>query len=324
MDNYKKLLAQYLLYQENHTLEGAPDELYDPANYILSLGGKRVRPLLALLGYQLTSSDITPALPLAHAVEVFHNFTLMHDDIMDNADVRRGQPTVHLKWNPSIAILSGDMMLVKAYQFLTSLNCEPTIKNQIIEEFGLMAEAVCVGQQWDMNFEGLSDVTESNYLSMIEGKTSVLLAFSLKSGGMLAGLPETDTDSLYQYGLNIGLAFQVMDDYLDTFGNKDNFGKRIGGDIIENKKTLLWIEAKKRATESQSKQLASWYLSTEDSNEKIEAVTSLYKELKVDDYAKDLMMQYFEKASTILIDLENRYDVSNLRSLATDLNTRTS
>lgn len=324
MVNYKELLERYLSYQHENVLKGTPAELYDPANYILQLGGKRIRPLLALLGYQLAKPDITTALPLAHAVEVFHNFTLMHDDIMDNADVRRGKPTAHIKWNPSIAILSGDMMLVKAYQYLTALSCDSAVKNEIIREFGEMAEAVCVGQQWDMNFEESDDVSEKDYLSMIEGKTSVLLAFSLKAGGMLAGLPQNDTQTLYSYGLNIGMAFQVMDDFLDTFGNQDNFGKRIGGDIIENKKTLLWIEAKKRASKQQASELAIWYLSKEDSQEKIHAVTEMYQTLKVDEYAKSKMMYYFTSANANLAELEAAYDISNLKALATDLNTRTS
>ncbi|MBO6517053.1 MAG: polyprenyl synthetase family protein, partial [Bacteroidia bacterium] len=218
MKNYKELLKDYTSYSAGISFEGQPSELYEPANYILSLGGKRVRPLMVLLGYQLFDQSIQKAMPLAHAVEVFHNFTLMHDDIMDHAEVRRGKPTVHKKWNENIAILSGDLMLVKAYRILSDLDADTGLKTKLIQDFSQMAEEVCVGQQFDMNFETVSDITEEEYIRMIELKTSVLLAFSLQAGGMLAGADQETTNALYAYGLNIGLAFQVMDDYLDTFG----------------------------------------------------------------------------------------------------------
>lgn len=319
MTTYTNFLKQYLDYVQDNPFKGAPDELYDPANYILQLGGKRVRPLLVLLGYNLIANDVTKALPLANAVEVFHNFTLMHDDIMDNADVRRGEPTVHVKWNPNIAILSGDLMLVKAYQVLNNLNTDLVTKNQIIDGFGKMAEAVCVGQQFDMNFETQESVTESDYLSMIEGKTSVLLAYSLEAGGQLAGAEKMITDALYQYGLNIGLAFQVMDDYLDTFGDQASFGKRIGGDILENKKTLLWIEARKRANPNQLKTLNQWYEQTIDSQEKIDAVTLLFRTLEVDKYAEHIMNQFSVKASKYLDLIREHYNTEMIESLASDL-----
>lgn len=322
MTPYKTVLKQYLTYADNHTFIGKPDELYDPANYILRLGGKRIRPLLALLGYQLVKPEIEKALPLAHAVEVFHNFTLMHDDIMDNASVRRGDPTVHMKWDTNIAILSGDMMLVKAYQLLNGLDIDAETKSAVIEAFGKMAEAVCVGQQYDMNFEKRNNVTETDYLEMIEGKTSVLLAFSLQAGGMLAGIEPQLEDDLYAYGLNIGLAFQVMDDYLDTFGDQASFGKRIGGDILENKKTLLLIEAQKRCTPMQLEELQHWYSQTIDSTAKIDAVTALFKTLEVDVYAKEKMQSFFEKANSNLHNVQRQYDTSALEALASDLNAR--
>lgn len=322
MTTYTNFLKQYLDYVQDNPFKGAPDELYDPANYILQLGGKRVRPLLVLLGYNLIANDVTKALPLANAVEVFHNFTLMHDDIMDNADVRRGEPTVHVKWNPNIAILSGDLMLVKAYQMLNNLQTDLETKTQITDGFGKMAEEVCVGQQFDMNFETQETVNESDYLAMIEGKTSVLLAFSLEAGGQLGGANKTVTDALYQYGLNIGLAFQVMDDYLDTFGDQASFGKRIGGDILENKKTLLWIEARKRAQPDQLKSLDEWYGKTIDSQEKIDAVTLLFRTLEVDKYAEQMMHQFSTKASNYLDIIRQQYNTELIESLASDLMTR--
>lgn len=322
MISYKTILGQYLSFASDAQFVGKPDELYDPANYILGLGGKRVRPLLALLGYQLVKPDIENAMSLAHAVEVFHNFTLMHDDIMDNADVRRGKPTVHVKWDSSIAILSGDLMLVKAYQLLNNLKTDAKTRTAIIEAFGDMAESVCVGQQYDMNFEKLDVVTEADYLHMIEGKTSVLLAFSLQAGGMLAGIDPALEADLYAYGLNVGLAFQVMDDYLDTFGNQESFGKRIGGDILENKKTLLWIEAQKRCNVEQLDVLNQWFSQTIDSEEKIKAVTSLFKTLEVDTYAKQKMQYFFEKANAHLANIKTQYDTSAIEELANDLNAR--
>ncbi|MFT5723441.1 MAG: geranylgeranyl diphosphate synthase type II [Bacteroidia bacterium] len=324
MTSYQDLLKIYLKHLSEHQFEGAPDELYDPANYILGLGGKRVRPLLALIGYELGQKDLNTALPLAHAVEVFHNFTLMHDDIMDNADVRRGHPTVHQKWNTNIAILSGDLMLVKAYQLLNKLETDDGTKSSIIEAFGQMAEAVCVGQQYDMNFETLDNVSESSYIRMIECKTSVLLAFSLKAGGMLAGIDKSMETHLYDYGLNVGLAFQIMDDYLDTFGDQDSFGKRIGGDILENKKTLLWIEAKKRCSPEQLSTLNHWINKTDAPETKISAVTQLYKDLEVDVYAQLKMQSYFNDAAKHLAKIKTHYDTTVLESLATDLNVRIS
>lgn len=319
---YQETLKAYLTYAEQHPFRGQPAELYDPTNYILQLGGKRVRPLLALLGHQLVKPIEQDAFKLAHAVEVFHNFTLMHDDIMDRADIRRGQPTVHVKWNQNIAILSGDLMLVKAYQLLNEIQTEAHQKDKIIGAFGKMAEAVCVGQQFDMNFETQTDVSEAAYLHMIEGKTSVLLAYSLMAGGMLAGIDERLEQDLYDYGLYIGLAFQVMDDYLDTFGNADNFGKRIGGDILENKKTLLWIEANKRCSPEQQKQLDHWYSQSVDSEAKIQEVTALFKSLGVDQYAKEKMQLYLNQASSHLQKLNAQYDTSSLEALANDLNVR--
>jgi geranylgeranyl diphosphate synthase type II len=324
METYKRGIQAYLDYQKQHPFQGKPAELYDPANYILSLGGKRIRPVLVLLGYGLYKDDIENAMPLAHAVEVFHNFTLMHDDIMDRADVRRGQATVHRKWNDNIAILSGDMMLVKAYEAILYLNTDEKTRVEISRSFSQMAEEVCIGQQFDMNFEDQSAVGKEEYLEMIKLKTSVLLAYSLKAGAALAGAPTEDQDVLYNYGLNIGLAFQVMDDYLDTFGDSASFGKKIGGDILENKKTLLWIEAQKRANKEQKEALNLWYATTVQSQTKIDEVTKLFKSLNVDQYAQNIMNQYFTEADNVLSLLSERIDTKILKELASDLKHRQS
>lgn len=324
MKSNTDLIKEYLGYLANNPLVGEPAELYDPANYILSLGGKRVRPLLVLLSYQLKENDIPKALPLAHAAEVFHNFTLMHDDIMDNANLRRNSDTVHVKWNTSIAILSGDMMLVKAYQIINQLDTTPEVKTRLMDRFGEMAEQVCVGQQHDMNFENADNVRAEDYIQMITGKTSVLLAFCLQAGAILAGLSEEVKDKLYSFGLNTGIAFQIMDDYLDTFGNASNFGKKIGGDILENKKTLLWIEAKKRCNSSQLETLNTWYSTTETSEAKITEVTQLFKEVEADKAIIDLMNQYRQLAHDDLEFVSKSYDVSNLIQLSEDLQQRVS
>ncbi len=324
MKQYKELLDAYLTYQSANPFKGKPNELYDPTNYILSLGGKRVRPLMVLLGFQLFDDQLDKALPLAHSVEVFHNFTLMHDDIMDQASVRRGKLTIHKRWNENIAILSGDLMLVKAYRILSEMDTETSIKQELTLGFGKMAEEVCVGQQFDMNFEVQSVVTEEEYLEMITLKTSVLLAYSLQAGSILGGADKSVSDELYLYGLNIGLAFQVMDDYLDTFGDAKTFGKKIGGDILENKKTLLLIEANKRANSDQLKELSNWFSITEESEEKIKAVTALYRKLDVDRYAEAKMDYFFEHANNRLANLPPDLNVMPLQKLAQDLQLRRS
>ncbi|MCB9261635.1 MAG: polyprenyl synthetase family protein [Flavobacteriales bacterium] len=323
MKNYKELLQIYLDYQRENPFEGMPDELYTPANYILELGGKRIRPILVLLAYQLFEKNVVKALPLAHAVEVFHNFTLMHDDIMDNADVRRGKPTVHKKWNQNVAILSGDVMLVKAYQLLEQLETSSEIKMLLMSEFGKMAEEVCVGQQMDMNFETAGIVSEEEYIEMIRLKTAVLLAFSLKAGAILAGASIGEGNLLYEFGIHTGLGFQVMDDYLDTFGNAETFGKKIGGDILENKKTLLWIAANRMAQNNQLAELREWYSSNEISEEKIKNVTALFKTLGVDKFAEDKMNHYFDKAENQIKQLTHLEGITPLMELTKMLQTRT-
>ncbi|PLX19439.1 MAG: isoprenyl synthetase, partial [Marinilabiliales bacterium] len=229
----------------NEKIGREPFSLYDPIKYTLESGGKRIRPVLVLMTCNLFSDKIEHALRPAIGLEIFHNFTLLHDDIMDHADIRRGNPTVHKKWNENAAILSGDAMFIKAYEYF--LDCQSTNFREILKIFNSTALEVCEGQQYDMEFEEKAIVTEAEYLRMIELKTSVLLAAALKIGALLGGANEKDADLLYQFGLNIGLAFQLQDDYLDVYGDVKVFGKKIGGDIVANKKTFMLIKAQEMA-----------------------------------------------------------------------------
>ncbi|MFT5642206.1 MAG: geranylgeranyl diphosphate synthase type II, partial [Cyclobacteriaceae bacterium] len=233
-----------------------PANLYDPISYILSLGGKRLRPTLVLLGYNLFKRDFESVLRPALAVEVFHNFTLMHDDIMDEAPLRRGKPTVHEKWNSTVGILSGDTMLVKAYDLL--LEVDDQYFKESVRLFNKTAVEVCEGQQIDMNFESRDDVSVSEYINMIRLKTAVLLGFSLQYGALLGGASEEERAHLYEVGVNMGLGFQLMDDLLDVYADQAKFGKQVGGDIVSNKKTFLLIEALELASDQQKVALNDW------------------------------------------------------------------
>lgn len=269
-----------------------PPELYEPIRYIMELGGKRMRPLLTLLSSSLFTDHWQPFIHPAIAVEVFHNFTLMHDDIMDAAPLRRGKPTVHVQWSNSAAILSGDVMLVAAYELLSNV---PDGKlRSVLKKFNRCAAEVCEGQQLDMNFEARTDVTEAAYLEMIRLKTAVLLGFSLELGGMLAGTTEQNCQLLYESGVSIGMGFQLKDDLLDVFGDAAKFGKQVGGDIIANKKTFLLIEALQRADGKQRERLDYWLQAKSfDPREKVEAVTDLYQQLGVRELTETKMNQYF-------------------------------
>ena len=237
MQNLEQL--QLLIEQELREINypNSPQQLYQPIEYVLGLGGKRMRPILVLMAHQLFNDDLTKAISPALAIEVFHNFTLLHDDIMDNAHLRRGKKTVHEKWNSNVAILSGDVMMIQTYQLM--LNVDSDILKDVLEVFSKAATEVCEGQQWDMDFETQSDVNISDYLKMIEYKTAVLLAVALQIGGITAGASLKEQNHLYEFGRNMGIAFQLKDDLLDAFGNPENFGKQVGGDIMKNKKTYL-------------------------------------------------------------------------------------
>lgn len=277
-----------------------PEGLYEPIAYVLSLGGKRIRPVFLLLAYQMLSgrTDLVP-MPAALGLETYHNYTLLHDDLMDRALVRRGQPTVHRKWNDNTAILSGDSMLVLAYQHL--LAC-PNITPAALECFTRTALEIGEGQQMDMNFELRTDVSEAEYLEMIRLKTSVLVACAMQLGGMLAGATPEAAQLLYRFGEEIGIAFQLQDDYLDCFGTAESFGKRIGGDILCNKKTYLAINAWQCATPQQRVQLEHWW-ATNDSAQadaKIAAVLALYRHVGVDTLCQTAINAYYTKAKAYL------------------------
>jgi geranylgeranyl diphosphate synthase type II len=271
-----------------------PAELYDPISYIMNLGGKRMRPLLTLMAAYLFGDDWRKALKPAVAVEVFHNFTLMHDDIMDQAPLRRGQPTVHEKWNHNIAILSGDVMLVNAYELL--LDVETPYLKKVLTRFNRTAADVCEGQQLDMNFETRWDVTEDEYIEMIKLKTSVLLGFALELGGIIAGAADVESELLREGGINIGLGFQLKDDLLDVYGDPAKFGKQVGGDIIANKKTFLLIEALQQSSGDLKAELIGWLSATEfDKQEKVQAVTAIYDQLGIRQLTEERINNYFTR-----------------------------
>jgi geranylgeranyl diphosphate synthase type II len=303
MQNPSQFADLYQEYLEHHPFEKAPKGLYLPADYIMGLGGKRLRPQLVLWGAHLHGGDEKVALPIAHAVEVFHNFTLVHDDIMDAADLRRGKPAVHKKYSLSTAILSGDVMLIKAYQFLQKSGVHHF--DQLIEAFNRIAIEVCEGQQMDMDFEEREDVSISEYLTMIELKTAALLGGSLLLGALGAGASEENGKLLDTFGRYMGVAFQIQDDYLDTFGDPKLFGKKVGGDIIQNKKTILYLKALEMADADQQTAINSWYSNTgQEEKEKVEAVTSLFRSIGVDAAILELQNSYINKAQEALKSLE--------------------
>ncbi len=280
-----------------------PQSLYDPINYTLSLGGKRIRPALLLLANDLFNGKPEKAINAALAIEVFHNFTLVHDDIMDNAPIRRGKPTVFKKWDVNTAILSGDVMLVEAYQLLAA--CEASVLPELLKLFNKTAVEVCEGQQYDMLFEKAADVTIDDYLKMIELKTAVLLGASLKMGAIIAGASKSDAKHFYEFGKNIGVAFQLMDDILDVYGNPEKFGKQVGGDILANKKTYLLLKTMELANGALRKELEfclnSKTLSPEN---KITRVKSIYNQLKIKEKSIDEMNHFYNTAIAHLDSIE--------------------
>jgi geranylgeranyl diphosphate synthase type II len=277
---------------DNSSYGNNPDELYEPIRYIMSLNGKRFRPLLTLLAASIYSDNWQDALKPAMAVEIFHNFTLMHDDIMDKAPLRRGKATVHEKWNANTAILSGDVMLIKAYDHL--LDITPEKLRQVLLRFNQTAAEVCEGQQLDMNFETRWDVTEDEYIEMIRLKTSVLLGFALELGGIVCGADSHATNLLYKAGESMGIGFQLKDDLLDVYGDPEKFGKQVGGDIISNKKTFLLIEALSKAEGAEKSELNKWIAQeTFDKNEKVRAVRNIYDKLVIRELTETKISEYF-------------------------------
>lgn len=300
-----------------------PRELYEPISYLMGVGGKRIRPLLTLLAYGLYKEDYQSILTPATAVEIFHNFTLMHDDIMDQAPLRRGKASVHEKWNHNTAILSGDVMLVRAYDML--LQVSPDKLPLCLQYFNKTAAEVCEGQQLDMNFEGRAKVSEQEYLEMIRLKTAVLLGFSLQYGAILAGATETDAQKLYDFGVNIGLGFQLKDDLLDVYADTDKFGKQVGGDIISNKKTYLIIKAEELATGGNAEALQYWGSAKHfGKEEKVKAVTSVYDSLGIKEITEVKMEDYFRKGFQQLsfIHAVHQDTLQELRVLTRDLISR--
>jgi len=276
---------------------GYPDSpalLYNPIEYIMGLGGKRIRPLLLLMSYQLFNEDIREAIPAAIGIELFHNFTLLHDDIMDNAPIRRGNKTVHEKWDTNTAILSGDVMMIQAYQLIAK--SENSVLQEVMDIFSKAAVTVCEGQQLDMNFETQSDVCLKDYMIMIEYKTAVLLAASLKIGAAIAGANEEEQNHLYEFGINMGIAFQLKDDLLDVFGAVDAFGKRLGGDILANKKTFLYLKSLQIADDITKSKLDFHYSNNDKSESKIKAVKDIFEDLEIQKHTINMMRSFYTKA----------------------------
>lgn len=277
-----------------------PMGLYEPVSYVLSLGGKRIRPVLMLMAYNLYKEDVESIFSQATGIEVYHNYTLLHDDLMDKADRRRGKPTVHKVWNENTAILSGDAMLVLAYQFMAE-GCPASLLKPVMDLFSQTALEICEGQQFDMDFETRDDVSEAEYLEMIRLKTSVLLAAALKVGALLGGASQKDADRLYDFGMNLGVAFQLKDDLLDVYGDTNVFGKNIGGDILCNKKTYLLIQAFRQASDAQRIELERWVKAEQfDPAEKVASVTALYDAIGVKTLCEQKIQAYTQRAEESL------------------------
>jgi len=271
----------------------SPDSLYEPIRYFLSIGGKRIRPILVLLATRLFGNKREDVINQALAVELFHNFTLVHDDIMDNAPLRRGIQTIHEKWNPSQAILSGDVLMIVAYQYLMRTHAQ--YYEALMTSFNKMAIEVCEGQQMDMDFENRSDVSIPEYIEMIRLKTSVLLGCALEIGAIISDASEADKKNIYDFGVNIGLAFQIQDDILDVYADADKFGKQVGGDIISNKKTWLYLTARRQANETQQAVFEA-QMNNDRHPEKVQIIRDLYDDLQVRQSAEAEMRGYYEQA----------------------------
>jgi len=308
----------------NDSLTQEPQTLYEPIRYILSLGGKRLRPILTLMSCSCFGEDHTKALDAAMAVEWFHNFSLIHDDIMDEAPLRRGKQTVHAKWGTNVGILSGDAMLIMAYRYFESY--EPELFRELACLFSKTAIEVCEGQQYDMDFETRDDVSILEYLKMIEFKTAVLVGAALKMGAIVARAPHDSQKHIYEFGRNLGIAFQLQDDYLDAFGNPENFGKQVGGDILANKKTYLYLKALELGSKEASDALKKWFANKEGNREgKVEAVKSLFIKTGSDNALKELIATYTQRAFNHLDAIEMKDEFKEkLREFGVNLMGRTS
>ena len=303
---YQDIVSEHFT---NLILKKEPNNLYEPIRYILSLGGKRLRPVLTLMATEVFDVDCNKALAAATAVEVFHNFSLIHDDIMDDAPLRRGNETVHEKWNINTGILSGDAMLILAYQYFEEY--QPRIFQDLAKLFSKTALEVCEGQQYDVDFETRDDVTITEYLKMIEYKTAVLVAAAMKMGAIVAETSDENANYIYDFGLNLGLAFQLQDDYLDAFGNPETFGKQVGGDIIENKKTYLYLKAIEFAKPEEREQLLHLFsIQPNENKDKIASVKDIFNETGASEATQKAIQEYtfraFETLEKIAITNEKK------------------
>ncbi len=299
MHSYQSLSQSFASHFNQNHFPQQPVNLYEPCDYFLQIGGKRIRPVLCLLGNELFGDIHQDSYNVATAIELFHNFTLIHDDMMDAASLRRGFTTVHTKYNSNIALLSGDVMLIRAYEYLNTIDV--AYSKRIFQIFSKTATEVCEGQQLDMDFEKSHEVSLSDYIKMISLKTSVLLAAALQMGAIIGGASEGNCNNLYQFGLNLGIAFQIQDDYLDAFGNPEKFGKEIGGDIKQNKKTFLFLHALEVANDEQKKQIEK--LINENPPDKVQQMLAIFKACNVDAWANELKEKYYQAALKNLEDI---------------------
>ncbi|MHA6697510.1 polyprenyl synthetase family protein [Chryseobacterium sp. A301] len=295
IQEYQNVVASAI---EKFKFTQEPQELYDPINYIISHGGKRLRPVMVLMGNDLFDGELDKAIKPALAIEFFHNFSLIHDDIMDEAPLRRGKPTIHTLHGINIGILSGDALLIKSYQFFEDL--EPELFKKCTMIFSQTAAILCEGQQMDVNFETRADVTYEDYLQMITSKTGVLSAASFKIGALIAGASDKEAENLYQFGKHIGIAFQIMDDYLDVFGDMEQFGKRQAGDIFENKKTVLYLLAMEHANAEEREELEYWYSKKTENIDKLHGVLKIFRRTKVDEKVLRLIQKHNELGQQFL------------------------
>ena len=319
VSQYQSFISQYL---SNFPSKKEPQNLYNPIEYILSLGGKRLRPVLTLMATEIFDVQYTKGLPAAAAVEIFHNFSLIHDDIMDNSPLRRGNQTVHEKWDVNTGILSGDAMLILAYQYFEQY--EPEIFQALAKLFSKTALEVCEGQQWDIDFENREDVTIGEYLKMIEYKTAVLVGAALKMGAIVAETSEENKELIYDFGLNLGIAFQLQDDYLDAFGNPETFGKQVGGDIIENKKTYLYLSTLEIVKPEEKEQLLHLYsIKPSDNTAKINSVKEVFNTSGAAKATQEVIKCYTDKALKTLEEMDIKDEKKEvLRVFANNLMTR--
>ncbi|HLV45820.1 MAG TPA: polyprenyl synthetase family protein [Flavobacterium sp.] len=320
ISSYKTIIADYI---DAIEIDKKPDELYQPIRYILSLGGKQIRPVLTLFAAEIFGAGHQKAIYAATAIELFHNFSLIHDDIMDEAPLRRGKETVHHRWNTNTGILSGDALLILAYQYFE--NYEPIIFRELAKLFSKTALQVCEGQQLDINFESRDNVSIEEYIQMIDYKTAVLVGAALEMGAIVAETSDKNRQDIYDFGRYLGIAFQLQDDYLDAFGDAETFGKQVGGDILENKKTFLYLKAMIKGNEIERKELAKWFsTTTNNGEEKINRVKMIFENTKATDDIQAEIRKYTDQAINLLNNLNIADNYKNeLRDFSLELMNRT-